>query len=248
MDYVWDETREDILFWGTESDLEQLNSVISKCLEVLEKSTNVREIVMEAWLAVDYALRKFLLAGFELSRFCDEDFELEYELLPNSFHSLLQLFKTVLNHNRKLGVSPEPRLPDKIGGFRSSHEFWSYIKEKHPKLHQSILQVTDEYRLEKNPELKKLASNERVAFISLERSESKVKRMEIGWTELASKFDDEWIEKARRLNAARNRAAHSYDIEKICHKLGIRGADSLEETRTECKQLLNVLLAVRTNN
>jgi len=248
MDYVWDETREDILFWGTKSDLEQLNSVITKCLEALEKSTNVREIVIEAWLAVDYALRKFLLEGFELSRFCDEDFALEYELLPNSFQSLLRIFETVLNHNRKLGVIPEPGSPDKLGGFTSSHDFWSYIKEKHPKLYHSIIEVTDEYRLEKNPDLKKLSSNERVAFIYLERSESKAKTMEIGWGELASKFDEEWIKKARRLNEARNIAAHSYDIEKICHKLGIRGADSLQKTKAECRQLLNVLLAVRTNN
>lgn len=247
MNYVFDETREDILFWGTEADLERLNSVITKCLEVVEKSTNVREMVLETWLAVDYGLRKFLLSGFELSRFCDEDFELEHELLPDSFHSLLRLFKTTLKHNRKFSLDPEPKVPDKVGGFRSSHEFWSYIKKKHQKLYQDIKQVTKEYRLEKTPELKEYKSGEGVAFAFLETPKHEVEKMNLDWRRLANKFDNEWIKKACRLNEARNKAAHSHDARKICSKLGIRGKNSLKLTRTECKQLLNVLLAVRTD-
>ena len=78
MEYIWDEDREDVLFYGNVYDLEELRSLLDNCLEVLKTSGSAREMVLETWLALDFAIRQFLLAGFDLSRFCDEEFDLKY--------------------------------------------------------------------------------------------------------------------------------------------------------------------------
>ncbi len=249
MNFVWDDNREDILFWGTESDLKQLNSLIKQCIDVLNTSNNPREIVLETWLTLDYALRKFLLSGFELSRFCGENFELEYILLPSSFKALLELFENTVKYNSKFSLQSDPIQPDRIGGFKSSHEFWTFIRDKHLKLYKSIVQVTREYQLEKNPDLRDAANEGKNWAISpIDHLEHKAQTMNLGWRQQASLFDESWFKLARRLNDARNKAAHSIDPQKISQKFGINNPNPLEAVRNQCQHLLNRLLAVRNKD
>ena len=255
-DYVWDEERDDIIFFGNVYDLNILHSVITECIEILDKSTSPREMVLETWLTLDFALRQFLLAGFELTRFCDEDFDLGDLLLPNGFSDSLNLFNKTIKYNSKFTLEPEPHAPDKTGGFKSSYEFLSYIKNKHPELYGKIEEVTKEYRLEKNPELLEiqLSNGKKLTFsseilssesLSLTPSKHKIERMGLGWRKIASTFGDSWIRAARQLNTARNKAAHSHDVNRIGLAFGLKGDNLTEKVRKKCRLLLNVLLGVK---
>lgn len=254
MDYIWDEDRDDVLFFGNVYDLEELHSLLDHCLEVLKKSGSVREMVLETWLALDFAIRQFLLAGFELSKFCDEDFDLKYKLLPNNFRDLLRLFQNTVKYNSKFSLEPDPVRSDDIGGFRSSYSFLKYVKEKHSELFDNIIEVEKEYVLYKHPELK--ASNyhrEMAAFFSIESIEiSKPKRplekMDLSWRKTASKFDESWFAMAEQLNNARNVAAHSINIEKIGIRFGLHGPNIQEDIRSKCVSILSILLAVKTKD
>jgi len=55
-------------------------------------------------------------------------------------------------------------------------------------------------------------------------------------------IDEEWFKKARKINSTRNLAAHSYDQQKICAKLGFTGPDAQEKVKEECLNLIRQLL------
>jgi len=239
MRYIWDEDRDDIIFYGNVYDLNMLHSAITNCIGILNKSTSPREMVLETWLTLDFALRQFLLSGFELTKFCDEDFDLRYLLLPNSFSDLLILFEKTIKYNSKFTLEPEPPAPDNTGGFKSSYEFLSYVKNKHPELYSEIGEVTEEYRREKH-----WLSIVTDVSLTLDLT-PKIERMNLEWRKTASKFGDSWIRKARQLNTARNKAAHSYDVDKIGLAFGLKGDNLTEKVRKKCRFLLNVLLAVK---
>ncbi|MBL7125500.1 MAG: hypothetical protein ISS51_05355 [Dehalococcoidales bacterium] len=208
-------------------------------------------MVLETWLTVDFAVRQFLLAGFELVRFCDEGFDLRYSLLPSSFMALLRLFKDAVKHNSKFSLEPDPPHPDKIGGFRASYQFWSFIRDKHKSLLDKIKEVSREYILEMNPELRDHILEEgKTAFFltnSLDESKSTAKKMNLEWRKVASKFDKSWFELAEQLNNARNIAAHAVDADKIGRQFGLTGGNLSELIRDKCRSILSILLSVRIN-
>ena len=242
MEYIWDPDRDDIIFFGNVYDLTALHNLLTNCIEILNKSTSPREMVLETWLTLDFALRQFLLSGFELTRFCDEDFDLGYVLLPNSFSGLIVLFEKTIKYNSKFPLEPVTSTTDKTGGFKSSYEFWNYIKDKYPELYSKIGEVTEEYRTEKS-RLSMLTNKPLTMEIK-----PKIERMNLGWREIASKFGSPWIRKAKQLNRARNKATHSYDVNDIGLAFGLRGANLTEKIRKKCLSLLNVLLGVRVSN
>lgn len=252
MDYIWDEDREDVLFFGNVYDLEELHSCLDHCLELLNKSQSPREMVLETWLALDFNIRQFLLSGFELSKFCDEDFDLKYMLLPNSFRALLTLFKDTIRYNSKFSLKPEKVSTDETGGLRASYSFWKYIKDKHGKLFDEIIEVQKEYVLYKHPELREYADKGyEVAIFSsdvfdISKPKRPLEKMNLNWRKIASRFDESWFGLAEQINDARNKAAHSIDVEKIGACFGLSGPNIIEAIRSKCLTILNVLLAVKT--
>jgi len=250
MDYsIWDwDKKEDIPFFGNKQQLDELTSLTTNCLRRLEEATSARDMVLETWLTVDFALRQFLISGFELHRFCDEDFDLRYILLSSSFRELLKLLKDTKEHYNKYPIEPEPAFTDKVGGFKSSAQFWRYVKEEHPDLLEKIAAVTDEYRIKMNPELHNHIVSRSISFgDSSDQPESKVEKMNLGWIKVADKLDDKWIDSAEHLNKARNSAAHSPSIDKIGRCFGLKGENITELIRDRCRAILETLLGVSSN-
>ena len=250
---IWDEANiENLPFYGSANDLNNLSLVVARCLENISASTSPRAIVLETWLAVDFTVRQFLLAGFGLVRFCDEDFDVRYRLLPSSFSGLLKLFKDVVEYNSKFSLEPDPPRPDKTGGFRASHQFWSFIKDKHKPLLDKIQEVQREYIREMNPEP---TEEERIAYyatvspISLDGPKTNIEKMNLEWRKVASKLNKPWFKSAEQLNKARNIAAHNVDADKIGLKLGIsvNSGNKTNRIRKKCSSLLSTLLAVNIN-
>lgn len=72
--------------------------------------------------------------------------------------------------------------------------------------------------------------------------------MDLGWRKIASRFDKSWFTLAEQLNNARNEAAHSIDIDKIGARFGLHGPKIHQDIRNKCLSILNVLLAVKTDD
>ncbi len=245
LEYIWDEKREDVLFYGNVYDLEELHSVLDNCHEVLRKSESAREMVMETWLSLDFSIRQFLLSGFDLSRFCDEDFDLKYMLLPNTFSSLLKLFQRTIKYNSKFCIPGHPS-NDEIESIKGSISLWKYMKEKHEDLFNHIIEFQKEYKAYKHPELKDANYLMIMKPIELDRKRP-LEKMNQGWRCTACKFDDSWFKKAEQLNYARNEAAHSVDSNKIGSRFGLSQPNMPEKIRGKCLEILNILLAVKTD-
>jgi len=250
---IWDENNiENLPFYGSPRDLTILAKLVANCLNKLETSTNPREMVLETWLAVDYTVRQFLLSGFELNRFCDEEFDLGYILLPSSFSELVKTFKDVVKYNSKFSLEPEPPPPDKTGGFKASHQFLSFIKNKHKPLLDKIQEVQEEYILEMNPEPTKeenMAHYATVSTISLDEPKTNIEKIDLEWRKVASKLNESWFDSVKQLNKARNIAAHNVDAYKIGLELGIsmNSKNITDRIRKKCISLLSTLLAINVN-
>lgn len=244
MEYsIWDEGKaEHIPFWGNKRQLDELTELTTRCLKTLKETSSAREMVLETWLTIDFALRQFLISGFELYRFCDDNFDLRYILLPSSFRGLIDLFNETRNFCSKYPIESDSTPKDKQGGFRSSYDFLKYVRDEHADLWGKIDEVTWEYRMKVNPELREQIRNSAV-FFSIP-PENEVTILKPGWRKVAEILDDKWIDKAVRLNKARNAAAHRPDLEVIGKRLGLQGNNITELIRNECLGLLKTLLSV----
>jgi hypothetical protein len=242
MAWTFDDER-DVPFFGSERDAQQLEALVSNCLSVLREAKRVREMVLETWLTVDYAVRGFLLAGFELARFCDDGFDLRYKLLPREFSGLLNLLEFTIRFNSALPTEPDPLKPDTTGGFTSSLEYWRFVEEHFPDLRARMEEARRQYIIAKNPELSSTDLHSGAFFIP--NSKPAITRIGRGWLQVAAALDDGWFKLARQLNDARNVAAHSFRQEEIGKRLGLTGPSLLPQTREKCLHLLSTLLAVR---
>jgi len=240
--HIFDEQRI-IPFYGTESELEALEALVSNCLAVLRCATSTREMVLETWLTVDYAIRQLLLSGFEVSRFCAEDFDLQYMLLPQGFERLLKLLESTIRFNASIPLADEAARPDKYGGFRASMEFWRFVKEHSPELVEQIEQVRRQYVRAKNPDIPGDFIYAGSFFIHESKPENT--RMSLDWREVASGLNEAWFKDARQLNKARNFAAHLFRPEKISSAFGLEGPNNVVQTRDKCFDILRTLLGVK---
>ena len=243
MDYIWDEGRDDVLFFGSVPDLEMLYSTITNCLSILDKSESPREMVLETWITVDYSIRKFLLSGFELDKFCDEEFDLAYSLLPSSFVRLLQIFKDTIEYNKKFPIEDEHPERDIDGSLTASAGFWLYLRDNHRELLDKIVEVQKQY----NSDILHLPKDGLFLTnsISLKMPERPIKRMSPAWCEIARKFNNSWFKAAKELNKARNYAAHSVDSKEIGRIFDITGENTIGLIRKKCRSILNSLLAIK---
>lgn len=228
-------------FWGNIDQLKLLVDLIKNCIEIVSRSSNPREMVLETWLALDYSIRVFLLNGFELDRFCDEEFELLYRLLPRGFDDLLRLLEDIVDFQSKLDRTPKPE-DNRVTW--SPMEFWLYVSKRHPAVWKQLMTIEAEYYKNEHPELYKLQIMKKESALVIQLPERQVQRIPQGWMDIASSLDQEWFRLARSLNKARNKAAHSFDVKEIGKAFGIRGKDLADLVRNRCLRLLNVLLKV----
>lgn len=241
MHEVFDEQR-NVPFFGSERDLDDLTVLVQNCLRVLREATSLREMVLETWLTVDYAVRMFLLSGFELSRFWDQDFDLQYKLLPRDFGGLIGLLEYVVRFNAALPLDPEPAKADKVAGFRASEEFWRFVRDRFPELIERIKEVERQYRVATNTEL--IFGEDHLNLSALLGAPDRIDRMRPEWQRVARALGSDWFTCAKQLNKARNLATHSHRTEEIAKALGVSGPNAAALTKKNCFQLLQVLLGI----
>jgi hypothetical protein len=233
--------RDNAPFYGSVLDMEDYAKIAEECISAIEKSTSIRQVVLETWLLVDFAIRELLSNLWGLKQFNseDEDFDLRYELLP-SFERCTRLLERVLSIQRSLEEDPD------IHRVRMPVRFIYFYKKSYPDEFERFLQIEQGYYREYYPQL---ATSERSAS-SLTTTSITVTPprrrycVNKAWVEALHDLDKAWFRLARRLNKARNVAAHSYDANKILSAFGYAGPNAAEQPKRECKEMLGKLLGI----
>lgn len=241
MEDIWDESAS-VPFWGTVGQLEKLSELVGHCVETVTQSSSPREMVLETWLAVDYAVRDLIVGGYQLARFCQEGFDLRYILLPKSFEELLRLLEQTVSFQTGLGPEP-PITPDDYPSYiRSTYDFLKYLAENHGDINERLKEIEAEYFAKRHPELaEQIKQGYKFCFIRKERT---LERLPSGWVQVVNNLGDDWFSLARQLNNARNKAAHSYDSSAIAKAFGIAGPQAVDMVRSKCLELLKKLLGI----
>ena len=243
MEDIWDESAS-VPFWGRVEQLQKLSDLVGRCVETVTKSESLREMVLETWLVLDYAVRDLVVSGYGLYKFCQEDFDLRYILLPKSFEGLLQLLEETISYQSGLSQEPSPS-DDYPPYIRSSFGFLKYLAENHGDIAETLKEIEAEYFAKRHPELAEQIK-QGWQFFHMSREE-RIEGLPSGWLEVASNLGDDWFRLARRLSKARNKAAHSYDPFAIAKAFGIAGPQAVDMVRAECLQLLKNLLGITLN-
>jgi hypothetical protein len=243
LEYIWDESAS-IPFWGKEEQLQKLSDLVGHCVDIVTESKSLREIVLETWLVLDYAIRDLLVSGYGLYKFCQEDFDLREILLPNSFHGLLQFLEKTISYQSGLSQKPEPSndFPPYI---RSSFGFLKHLKENHGDIAKRLEEIEAEYFAKRHPEFAKQIQ-QGWQFHHKPREEG-IEGLPSGWLKVVSNLGKDWFKFARKLNEARNKAAHSYDPFVIAKAFEITGSQAVDKVRAECIKLLKKLLGISLN-
>lgn len=233
--------RVDAPFYGSILDIEEYTKIAKHCINAVENSTSTRQIVLETWLLVDYALRELLSNLWGLKKFNSEDgdFDLRYELLPN-FERNARLLEKILSIQRPLQEDPD------IHRVRMNIGFTFFYIKNYPDEAKRFSQIEQAYYQKYYPHL--ATSSERNIF-SLTTTAPILPKPEYycvnkAWVDTLCNLDEAWFRLARRLNKARNVAAHSYDTDKILSAFGYAGPNAADQIKRECMEMLVTLLGI----
>ena len=197
-------------------------------------------MILETWLILDYAVRDLTMSGFGLNKFCSDEFDLRYELLPE-FRKLLQLLKNTVSYQSGLGLNPS--VPNDYPPYiYSNYSFLKYLRDNHGDINTRLKEIEREFFAKQHPELAEQI-NQSIQFF-FPPKEEEVERLPSGWLDVVNNLSGEWYDLAEKLNSARNIAAHSYDQSTISKKYGIMGPRTAEMVRAKCLELLNQLLGI----
>ena len=233
-------------FWGTSQQIERLATLVGSCVEIVTESGNPREMVLETWLVVDYAVRDFLLSGFGLHGFCTDDFDLRELLLPRGFREVLNLLKrTISGQSSQRQGSEEPGLHRDYAPITATAAFLKHLAQHHRGILEGLEKARREFFEERHPEFAEWTAQGREYYIPAKRQQAQ--RVPEGWLDVASVFDEDWFKGAERLSKARNKAAHSYDAAAVADAFGITGPKKVSRVQAVCLELLEVLLGISSD-
>ena len=139
-------------FWGREEQLNKLADRVHHCVETVTQSESQREMVLETCLLLDYAVRDLIPSAYGLYKFCHDEFDLRYILLPKSFEALLRLLQETIFCQSGMNHQPCPshNYPPYI---RSSYGFLKHLVDNHSGIAEELKKVEYEYYALQHPEL-----------------------------------------------------------------------------------------------
>ncbi len=194
-------------------------------------------VVLEAWLLLDYALRKFLLGGLSLHQVNHPKYDLTHELLPGRFDALLQLIEKIRDVNQALPAPPRERM-----GFPIDFLLW--LRKEHRDSLDRFVELETQFLRTHDPEALPPLEREPPNYMAVEWPPPDTRRVGGLWLDLATRIDVSWANRARQLNKSRNLGAHSHDRAAIAAALGFSGSNSTALTREHCITLVRELLGI----
>lgn len=230
------EFSEDTLFYGSALKLTELVKLAEKCIREVEGSNNVRLIVLETWLFIDFCIRELLMSGLDLNKVNIDTCDLRYLILPNSFRRCIELIEKLKKTHSGL-----PQDPDE-SAIKLPIHFMFFIKKHYPNFLNQLLDIEEEYYTKHVPEL--VTKKYNPLEVEIIPAPVQYSRIPKGWIKAAERIDQDWIKSAKRLNDARNYAAHSYDSKKILQRMDCSGTSAVAHLKDRCVKLLRNLIGV----
>jgi hypothetical protein len=226
--------------YGSVHDLWEFEELTREWSRVITNATSARQLVLETWLLVDHWTRTLLAAAFGLASKGTPEMDLRHELLPQSFARCLDL---IVRLHKIHSALPVARPSSAVSGHA---RFWFWLRRERPQVMDALSSAEKAYLDQQygpanvyNP-----LSTTTVAITETEAFKAKTERLPQGWLDAIEGLGQGWFESAKRLNKARNLAAHSTKGVAIAAALGITGGDVLENTRDTCRQLVESMLGV----
>lgn len=208
---------------------------------IIDNNDNPRIIVIQTWLIIDFSIREILITGLGLSRFIVDDLDLRDYLLPRGFDNCIELIEKIKKTQKLLKAkSVDCRI-------RWSFEFLKFIKEDSPEFYSKLMKYEQDYYKKLHPKCVKKPGTVYMPNLDYDIITNKkinYRSVTDEWLEAVEKIDDDWTKIAKRINRARNKAAHSSDCDVIYRELGLKGKDKLLRLKEKCKKILNDLLDI----
>jgi hypothetical protein len=202
--------------------IEHVDSVFKK----IDASDSSRQIILEAWLLVDYIATYFLRDGLRIP----ECIERELKLLPFSFEAKITLI-------RKLRSVEARKLPNQksYAAFELHPDFHSKLMED-KEFHRKFLMLAVQFEKETAPPGPR----------PIMRNDFEAARfVPEWWYERVAKLDNDWFRDCARLNKARNTAAHSLKMDDN-DVFKVFDVSSLTELKNTMKGIIESLVFRRT--
>lgn len=225
--------------YTTLEGFEIFEKLVKETKDIIDDNDNPRIIVIQTWLIIDFSIREILITGLHLSDFNVDDLDLRDDLLPWPFEQCIELLEKIQETQKSLNAKSVDHC------LRWSFEFLKFIKKDNPEFYARLMKYEQDYYKKCHPECVEkpgsvympnpnydIITNKKISYRSVTD----------GWLEAVEKIDDEWKKTARRINRARNKAAHSFDSDVIYKELGLNGKDKLVRLKQECKKILDDLL------
>lgn len=233
--------------------LEELSLLVEKNIKSIRTAKSPRHLVIETWLILEYFVRKFIISGLNIEKYSVNDFDISYELLPNSFKSCLEFLKKFVKTQKGLADKPSDFKIELQGSF----EFIKFISKERPDLYDNhFVIIQKEYYKKHHPKLLKYAktlqnrkkekfSSINSTCIKLHKSRTPFREVNQGWIKMAQKLDEDWFKDVEKINDIRNSAAHMINTDFIYRVIGINGKDEKEKFKNlkiYCIEKLSKLL------
>ena len=209
--------------------------LFSAIMKLIATQKSARHAVLDSWNLVDFILRRNLVLMLGLQRFETPDFDPKYDLLPRSFEDLLKCIESFSKSQLALPKDPDPF--DYVISFPTS--LLMSLERSDPERSRWFFEHLEGYYRKECP----------VAWASLQKTpllqERRPKNLSGQYREFIEGLDKDWFKTARRLNKARNLAAHVLDETSIAQAFGINGPDFRKKVREECRYLLKKLIGLK---
>lgn len=210
------------------NEIEEFMDMIHHCFEKIHSTTEIRVIVLETWMMIEYYIRLALSYVYHIQKYKTDDIDPKYDLLFNSFNVCIEKFKLVLESQRKLPKPPKEK--DSISG----GAILLYIRDKYPDTWAKLREIEEEYNKKDEPkDLTTININDYMT--------TRGPYQDARFVDSFANIDEEWFRKANKFNNTRNCAAHNYREEKIYHALGFSGERSFELSKQYCIDMLKDL-------
>lgn len=190
--------------------------------ETINESQNLRQIILEAWLLIDYIITYLLLGALQIP----ERIESELKLLPFSFEAKIELIK-------KLRKTEEGKLPNQ-------KSYWAF--ELHPDFHSELMKDEKLYKMFLELAMQFEAKTSPPGTLVLPRNDFEQSRfVSEWWYAQVSVLDDEWFQNCKRLNKARNLAVHKRKMDED-ETFKEFGTSSLVDFKAALKKMIDLIV------
>lgn len=245
------EAFDDMLFRGNHEEYLEITKIISNCITEIKKSNNIRHMVLDAWLVIDFFILDAIGKAFDLNKFNSTDFDCKLEILPKSFKVRASIFKKLLNEQKALPIDPMQN------AIKFPGKFLRLMKKEDESLYRQFFEFIEIYYQEYYPNLSKREKEK-----EKERSKGYIHKSDLfsekvtyraneEWYKTYETIDEKWFDRALKINTIRNKAAHSYNPDDIYEELNgilkFNGKNNFKRTKRFLLETIEELLKVKTN-